>query len=319
MKQHFLSQCYLNEFANSNKQFYALNMKQLKEGRTPIPRLKRAVEVCYEKDFYTLKFNLFDKYRAWGQEHPYALESSFHWYEKEYPAVIRKITSRKTLTINDAYLLAYALFDFKVRNKYHRNNSIERSRKSLTENASQGVIGELDDEILDRFNIGRERALEVVKIVNKRLSEAPEFAKEMHLHTMLDRKSDANSIQNKVAISLLHSQWNVFIAPPNQQFITSDNPGFCFDKEERVHNTRFDTGYYCVLVLSPKQCLLITDEQPDMNIIENSSSKLVSYKTSSPDFVKLINKASTSFINQYLFANCEQVLDQYAKLPTDYI
>jgi hypothetical protein len=308
MKQHFLSQCYLNEFASSDKQFYALNMNLLKIGKQPVPRLKRASEVCYEKDFYTLNFNLINKYQRWGSEQPYALENSFHWYEKGYPAVIKKIVRKQTLTINEAYLLAYAIFDFKVRNKFHRTNAIERQKGTLLKNSFSNITEEITDDVLNRFNIGRDRAIELVKLIDQKLAESPSFGKEMHLYSMLDRKSDPKSAQNKIAISLLRGQWNVYVSPPNSQFITSDNPGFCFDRKENAHNTRFAKGYYCTLPLTPNHCLIITDEYPDFSIDESSTTKTLNYKVASEDFVKIINKGAKLFYNQYLFSNNNDVL-----------
>ncbi|WP_354004197.1 DUF4238 domain-containing protein [Spirosoma liriopis] len=94
-----------------------------------------------------------------------------------------------------------------------------------------------------------------------------------------------------MAESLVQSDWIVFQTTLRYPFITSDNPGFCMDENDRVYNLNFNEWMGFAFPLTPEYFLLIVNQTGSQ---KNNDNKLIHYRRAEQELVSILNRASFS-------------------------
>lgn len=305
MRQHYVPQCYLKMFINkSDKAFYVLNKEDLiKFGNSPKPNVRNPYQIASEKNFYTIDFKLTHPKSILDNLYFLAIERSFQLYEIKYPKIINKVIARENITNEEAFILSYSFIDFKLRNKYYRTNSIEKNKERLFDDVEKDFLTDVRREILTKFNATLEDAQMVFKKLKEEAIQNQHFSKEQHLSGLAEKRQNPESASFKIAKEILKSSWTL-IHSDNTDFVTSDNPGYCVDSDENVHNTKFEKGFTFIIPISNQFCLFIDNNK----ITELLEANPINYFKCNNDLIRLINKGSSYFVNKYIISNNKSTL-----------
>lgn len=314
MDQHYLPKCYLKEFCETGHDYlYKINCGLIKQGRRGSYRKMHPSEGCYEKDYFTITDDFKKLYPRFQSYEPYFIEKQFHSYETLYPAIINQLKSgQKWLSFKDAQLLIYALFEFKIRNRFFRNN---------TEISKRKVAGDLFDEYLldtkkrawalQTFHITENELTKHVSKMRDDIISDTHYAKHSHIAAILMRYENNNSMHDFVISNLLMYKWVIFKS--DRLFLTSDNPGYSIGVDNVVYNTRFLNGFHFVFPLTPSMCLCITDDVIDLKYYNNMSIKNIESGLVSDDIVSRVNNMCLKHVINYVYSGDKNVIEFYSK------
>ncbi|MBL4675831.1 MAG: DUF4238 domain-containing protein [Mucilaginibacter sp.] len=303
--QHIIPEAYLKGFYNKNNHFFSLDTNLYSLGKLPSAKKKTAGMVCYKPHYYTLDITFKQQYPAYEGFDPYFLEKKFHSYEQKFKKIIELFQNRSlVINVNDASMLLYALFDFKVRNNYFRQNIVSRSYPE--------VIKKLLNETLDPpFNLSEDLTAFKISIENyknelfNKLNSADSI-RATHIVSLIM----PDSLHDRVVSTLLYHEWAVFTS--DHGFFTSDNPGFCLDSADVVHNTKFSEDFFFIFPLTDCCCLVIKDEKIDLKYYEDMNYKNIIYRPAPDDIVKRINNMILKNVNQFIFSSDEDKLNKFS-------
>lgn len=204
MKQHFLPQCYLREFCNTEDKLYTLDIHLLKFKRKVFSQTKTTAEVCRSIDFYKIEGDFETQFQHLNGLDPEYLEKRFHEYEREYPKIIAKLKAREAeLTLAEAHLLLYSLIDIKIRNPYFRKATVETKKETVIDNLFNSYRTELSKlELNDPRQIQRKDLMlkEMDKIKTK-IMDDKDFNRKTHLSSMVLRQMETDSVNNTKALT----------------------------------------------------------------------------------------------------------------------
>ena len=314
MKQHYLPEVYLREFTNEHGKLHTLDINLLKNGRAVFETQRYPVEVCRSKDFYTIKPTYVKANKEMIGLKPLFLESQFGLYESKYPKLLAKLKrGQEYLQREDARLLIYTVFDFKLRNKYFRDTTITNLREQVFDQ----VAGDFKDLIQAYAQAGipgvtEETLLAEMEKAKEQHMAAPEFSDKTHIASLSKRKTSRDSFYNFITDHLLQFEW--LIIKSDQGFITTDNPGVSVDKKGRVQNTKFDEDFFFIMPLTPSICIGISPTAPDKRYDSKNGKKRLTYGMAPEDFIALINKFHGYHLSQFIFANNKKLIDHIASL-----
>ncbi|MFI5158982.1 MAG: DUF4238 domain-containing protein [Sphingobacteriales bacterium] len=307
MKQHYVPKCYLNEFASTDGNLYALDFPLLNQGRKPQIRPKTPAQIAYEPDFYTLDTNLPFGYSKLSKEKPYVIEQDIFWrYEREYPFIIQQIRNRRPLPREQAELFIYALISIKLRNKFILNP--EKQKALLRKVIAEGKEDMIEKSMELYPEMTREQKLAVIEDVEKKIIDNDKFVKGANLSALLERETGKRAIIRDIATKLINCQWKIIESDFSALFTTTDNPGFCIDSQSQPYNTKFDDCIF-VFPLTPVLCLTVSDKANDFVYQQNPTYKPFIYETGNADLITAINHTGTIFCNRYVLSQTKQTLN----------
>jgi len=314
MKQHFLPQCYLREFCNAQDKLYTLDIDLLKFKRRVFPELKTTAEVCRSIDYYKIEGDFETQFQHLSGLDPLYLEKKFHEYEREYPKIISKIKARVAeLTVAEAHLFLYAIIDIKIRNPYFRKSAVETKKQTVIDQLFDSYREELAKlQLTDSREVRRKEVLldEMDKMKTKIMADK-DFDRKTHLSSMVLRKTETDSVQDKIACHLMQFEWRLL--HDHNGFLTTDNPGVSIDPENRPQNTKFDTDFFFFLPLTPHYCLAISSNTPDAAYLKNQQVKQLCYFESTKHFTHKINEMHGYHVTKHLFSNNQKLIEVIAK------
>lgn len=312
MKQHFLPEVYLKEFRNKEGKLHCLDCSLLKFGRKVFDQTKYAAEVCRSKDFYTINPSFRNNNPDMSDLSPLHIERSFHSYESEYPRLIKKIKSyQKALVIKDAHLLIHVLFDLKIRNNYYREQVVSRALKDILEYDLSELKKEIELDSEGSFgNDARERFAIFSEKVKRDYIESPEQHAESHITNIAMARNRNNETHNKVSEHLAHFQWKVYSS--DHRFITTDNPGFSFNYNKVIHNTKFDKDVVIFFPLTPSLCLSVNTSKIDNRFEEIDAQKVIIYERATSELVDFINDNHQFHFSRYIFTDNANLINEIA-------
>jgi hypothetical protein len=303
MDQHFLPQCYLNEFTNPDGTFWTLDNDLLKAGRNIFIRKKTPAQVCYQPDYYTLDMKLPPNYHNLDKEDPLLIEKQlFRRYENEYPNIIKQIRNRASLTHSQAELLLRALISIKLRNKFIRDEySGDAHKNIINEIFNKDLRASIYDAKQSFPNMTEAEIRAAIATVKDQATNDPEFIKMLHLVGLIDRERNPDSVINKITQLFLNKEWVIYESDFSAFFVCTDNPGFCVDSKDTVNNIKFaDCTLY--FPLTPLFCLVISDQKNDVAFYQNAVKKVCQYKPATAQFVNQINNGLLFNFTQYVIA-----------------
>ena len=317
MDQHYLPKCYLNEFTNSDGTFYALNNELFKREKSVYIQHKTPAKVCYAPDYYTLDMKVPPTYAHLNQEDTLVLERELFWrYENEYPQILKMIKNQRSLTYSQAELLIKALISIKLRNKFIRDEYMgEQHQNMIRQIFSDHLISTVYDTKKHYPQYTEEQIVDAINSVKIRATSDPEFIKMLHLTGLIDRERNPQSVINAAAKKFLNCTWLIVESDFSATFITTDNPGYCVDRTDSVHNVKLAD---CTLVfpLTPLLCLMISDKVPDQEIQSNILNKRLVYRQVDSAMINGINSSSLYYFSRYIFAQTSQTLNSISSMVT---
>lgn len=317
MDQHYLPRCYMNEFANPSGNLFSLNNELFRYGKRGYIQSKSPAQICYVPDYYTLDMQIPPTYQHLNQEDPLVIERELFWkYENQYPATLDRIKNRISLSYTEAEVFIKGLISMKLRNKYIRDGySGEQHQQMLQKIFNDDLVRTVYDARKHYPNASDQEILDTIETVRVRATEDPEFIKMIHLTGLIDRERNPDSVINAAAAKLLKAKWILHESDLSATFITTDNPGYCVDSQDRVNNIKLAD---CTLFfpLTPLLCLMISDRVNDDELPGNLLSKRLHYRPVNASFINQVNQRSLHYFSRYVLAQTRQTLNAIAAMIT---
>jgi len=140
---------------------------------------------------------------------------------------------------------------------------------------------------------------------NKWLSD-PDLSRNLQNERLLRSTIEGDKVYDKIKDITLKCHWQILETTIKNMFITSDNPGFCIDDDEYVHNTKFGGSFSFFYPLTPFHCLLINNESID-DII---SVKKLKFTDANKELVEMINFATCINANVEIYSHSENTIQK---------
>jgi hypothetical protein len=306
-EQHYVPQCYLKSFKNTTGKLYTLDFDVFKYQKIPYPREIATSAVCKKENFYMVNFELPSALNVVKQFGPQVIEEKiFGQYENAFPIFINKIELKDEFNFDEADLFVRTLLDIKLRNIYWRKNFFEKNKLEFIEE----TFKELENRIENAGKILTSDERASIEEFKSQQRTDPKFASKSHNTSIINRKLNSSKVEQKIITNLLFNPWTVFYDAQGR-FLTSDNPGYCIDKNDVVQNTKFEDGFCFTMPLTPYHCLLISDASAlDLSLCNNQNKRL-NYKIAPEELIYSFNKAGLFYVNKYVFGNNADVLAKF--------
>ncbi len=288
---------YLEKFTNRNKQIFKckLDVKSLKK-----IKYFTTTAICYEKDYY--KFDNESLLTSYNINDPFYIEKNvFQKYENYLGKIIDKIEAKQSfLTLDDCKKLIFGLVDIKFRNPFFRKSDYS----TTINNVANEIIndGSFIEHISKEYNLPIESAINFIYMAKENLKK--NSSKDLHSFLLLNRHFESTPIHYYLNFLLLSLEWQILCVPTNNQFITSDNPGFCIESG-LLYNTKFTGNFTFIYPLSKNIAIQISSK-----ILSKKSSALkpLTYLYVPYEFVHTINLNTTQIANNEIYGANESVL-----------
>lgn len=242
---HYVPKAYLKQFGFPRKfgQNTADDLSVWKQ-RIDIPSFSpKAIEIgnglCEEDFFYRINTEHSFVGSSFG-DNPNIIEDFGFPYETLLFNLFKKLKYNAPLTKfsisrKDMMDLSYAMIDIKWRNPWIRKKYNLEYLKEL-QNEFKKNLPQLKEDVIKHLNeIEEEVVSETFTYFMPKLlydldyKSAPELTKTIH-STAFYRDENIRNIYIKLITRFANSNWTIIQTDPNNQFITSDNPGIFLNK-----------------------------------------------------------------------------------------
>ncbi len=271
---------------------------------TNYPTKARSVSttgICYQNNFYEIDSNN-------GKNVPINhLEKAWGVFENHWKSLVGIIeTQPASMTDDLASKLIISSISLKLRNPSIRSKYQGPEAQEIAENNIQQVVK--DFEGLSPIYVSQ-----IETHLRNGISMEGGTGKNLHNELLLSIVEDRDdSLSYKICERLSKHHIRILKTTDDKPFITTDNPGFCFDGEGRVHNLKYfgdgnqvDFGGFC-LPLTPKLCLFIMSNRM---IGDSCTTRPISYTTLEPSGVSEINFHSIRLSCESIFCNDKLLLE----------
>lgn len=316
-KHHFVPECYLNNFL-SNSRLFVLNIKKVKKGLREIPHESHPKRICYLEDYYRTSVDLQNDIFKLSLEDPLHIEQKSLWnLENKYDTLFRQLTTRRSLSLEDAGSFADFILQMKLRNPFWLENTLEKKKNEWIDESISKIAVEIEKN--SRYkNIPEKKRNTIIENYKNQCRNNSLFSKTLQLYSILMRFDQNAESNSEVRNILLKSTWSLIKAPDDGPFfVTTDNPGGAIGIDGLYYNTRFNNGFQFYFPLSPEFCLGITD-----SLFENNNDpkiKTVELLEASRELVILINDIEIQHVNTLIIAKDKWYLEQIVNLNKPHI
>lgn len=306
MKQHYIPRVYLKQFESGRKKLYSLHNKAHKF--SPYVKEQDKAQIGYLPDFYTIKSkNILNRLELSDKD---IIEKVFNArVENRFEKILASLLSpSQTLSMQDAEEVLVMVLSMKERNPMFRR--VFENPQTIIEAFNRRFEEVFEHrDIIERI-LKQEGRMSFDEFIKYGHNYAHQFAhdhntpQDLHTEGIVKLYRNEKTIAKDIIRWLIGCEWYIFETTPQRPFITSDNPGFCIDNNERVHNLNFAdySGFY--FPLTPKYFLLITAHFTDLG----GSEKQIYHRRASPDLVELINRATFVVSYKKVLSNDENSL-----------
>jgi hypothetical protein len=301
-KHHYVPECYLKAFTNSQKQLWR-RTKEVKKASICTP-----AQVGYEIDinkFKTEEILILHQLSDPNHIEKVAFRRQENNYQKTLSKTIKYADSPFIVDNVNYHLLLETLLTIKRRNPQTRKDIIIAFRKGYNADETIPRFTAYLVEEAKRQNIKLELGVEErVKTYIETRADNPDWLHDMYLTGYL--QSIEYDIINKMANQLFSLRPVVLHAPLTTQFITSDNPGFTKTGSTVLNAGGFGGLFELYFPLSPHTCLYLNSE--------SKSDKSYIGATVHPQFISAskvsdINHWSKFVSNNKLLGNDKTILE----------
>lgn len=283
-KQHVIPKTYLKYFSanNDGKGIYVINTRD---------KFKKTVQIKDSGDsiFWEKKYYNSDLFAT-----PTALEEIFGKdIEPLYTKIINRISTEKPVIELEIkqYLVTwiFASINRGTKNRFGAERMIEIRNfiSRLYPNAHS----------LDRPPYVEEK-------------DKKRIAKEVHLNAFADNEKRRKHLE-ELSTFLSFKRWEILVAPPQRQWITSDDPGFVgyYENERSTFRVTpvwdFKSGDFMYYPLTKKYCLHVHPYYEDDDVSLNLTNTPVSFRIATDHESDLINKWTFATMHHLLIAATE--------------
>ena len=306
MNQHYVPKVYLKHFETNRRMLYALSNSAHK--RSPHVREFTKTQLSYLPDFYTIN-NTQILWRL-GLTDKDAIEKDYNVrVENRLEKLITQLVSpQRKLPWEVAEEVIRMLLSLKQRNPVFRQafQNPQLILDAFNHRFNQVFQHQaIFEEILKReghmnFNEFVEFGWDKIY----KIAHDPNTPQDMHTEGIVNLHQNEETAAKEVATMLLGCEWFIFETTSQHPFITSDNPGFCLDVNEHVHNLNFATGAGFFFPLTPKYMLLITAHSSD----QTNSVKQIHHRSAQPNVVNMVNRGTFLVSYKKVLSNDENAL-----------
>ena len=274
---------------------------------------KSPSQLCCLEDHFSLNFEVGSMLDVdmQGIDELFIETKIFGEYERDYNRIVQQFRTRQNLFFVDANLFAKALISIKYRNIFLLKSMTDTQLRTII----KGVVVDirrkiLNNELLPTENFTSRDLIDYLDYWEDNAYKNEDLNRQLFLSTLVVRYHNPNDLINKISNDLLRYTWNILIADVSNTFITTDNPGYCIDRNGSMTNMNFfDYKFY--FPLTPLLCIMITDKEIDWNYINNPVTKDIRYSFVNRSTIDQINYFSRFNINQYLISHSKQALNTY--------
>ena len=304
---HFVPKVYLKKFTKRNGKLFQIKKNAKKQSKLWD---KHPSEICYQKGFY--EFSSKHPLAGYIVAEPNYLEERGFLYENRLNKWIDKVISPTHLMPQqEAYDLAATLFNLKIRNPYYREHlfsgmNISTSIDSIL--AEERRRWEAGQSIAQLKSIPLELVNQITESLRQEWTTDKEIAKELHNRSLLESLHNPSQIRKWVYYKLAAAKWVILKTTINHQFICSDNPGYCLDEENKLHNTKLGGPCTFIFPLTSYHALAIIAQDDGIRALHDV--KPIEHIHATPEVAKLINYATWLTANKEVYAAYEQSLLQ---------
>ncbi len=300
---HIVPKTYLKNFTQSNGKLF-----RLKKDNSVSPKIRNVhpSEICYKRGFYQLSNAIpFNKTITYDSN---ILEDRGFLYENKLAKLIAKLLRpTEQLAIEEAYELATIFVDIKMRNSFVREHSYSSENIAMS---IDNILAEQNRETLlpiaEKAGVPFEQVKYFTEGMKREWLTNKDIPKELHNLSLLRNKEHPSSTRQLVYNKLAWGQWIVFRTTLNDQFITSDNPGYCKDQENRIHNTKFGGDCEFFFPLDPYHYLVIIAKGNQVKTLPTFQE--VNYRYAENSWVKGVNQANWMIANKEIYGTNENSL-----------
>jgi hypothetical protein len=304
MKQHFIPKVYLKQFENIQKHLYALNNHPHKQ--SPKIREVSRTQIGYHHDFYTIKNQNSLQRLGLTDTDQEVIENKYNAKnENRYSKLLQKLLSGSAeISQTEAKEFLLILLSFKQRNPVFRKtfqnpqvllDSFERhlQKSILPLKATLDIILEREG----RMNF--EEFVDYGRDYMHRVAHDPNTPQDIHTEGIVRMHQNKETAIKEIAENLMDYKWFVFKTTVRYPFITSDNPGFCFDDDEQIHNLNFGNSSGFFFPLTPWDFLIISAHFHE----EVTKAKTINQRIAKPELVQLLNRGTFQVSYKKVFCN----------------
>ncbi|GAB3561299.1 hypothetical protein GCM10027578_01770 [Spirosoma luteolum] len=301
-KHHIVPRVYLNGFTNENGEIFK-HKKEIK-GKYTFSKTNPP-KISYKPNFYKFEQNIqFDNFVITDQN---VIERYGFWYENNFHKLIGLITRYgNILSTNEATSIAEMLYDIKIRNEYIRNASLSTDNINKTFDKILEDIKEKDTNtqlLIDEQYGSFESFLLSYEQLRKEWLTNHILRKDISNFILLSSKLRPSDIKKLIINKIVRGEWKILKPLISDQFITSDNPGFCQDINGKIHNTRFGEIFTFYFPLTPYHCLQI---QSEGDFIKSPPSDIhVIHDFADKDTLRMVNSGTYLVSNREIYAKNE--------------
>lgn len=297
---HYVPQCYLNSFANSQKKFWKLRNDNSRISET------MPVKVCYEVDANRIRNKQFLEINHLEDEY-FIEKNSFKYQENNFSKVLPTLIKfSKEQIIADKtkhQLFLETLITIKRRNPDSRNKIIQAFKEGYK---TQGGIKRFLENFAEESGI-QKIPPEIETYIKNYLaneSQDPNRLHDMYLSAYLS-KVDYTTI-TEITKCFYNLKQYILHAPIGQQFITSDNPGFTVTGGAIISLGGLGGQFEFYFPLSPTSCLYLKSTDVERtNVIEKIIYPVMLNKS---DVIE-INRATRLISMKCVFAYNKKTLE----------
>lgn len=299
-KHHYVPKCYLKSFTNSQNNFWK---KRNDNGKIS---LINPSQVCYEHDANRFRKNQTLILNELEDEY-YVEKYSFRNQENNYNKIIEPINKfskePKLISKSKYELFIKTLLTIKRRNPISKNEIIQSFKgKYKDEEAVMNFFQFLSEET--GFN---HFTPEIEKFILDYLSSESQDIDRLHdMYLSAFVENQAYTTINQLTKDLFSLKHYILYANNEQEFITSDNPGFLKLKDQIKNLSGFGGEFEFFFPLSPLACLYIKSDIPDTS---NSNEKVIFYRSIDSPLINYINKWSKTVSKNLIFALSSKTLE----------
>lgn len=312
-RHHYVPECYLKKFVDTNGKVYTLNITQLKKGWNVIIRDKTPSQICYKENYYLVRpAAVVDALTLQVPHALYIEHDVFHQFENNFETLYQEVIQNQQLSIDAANNLCRFLVHIKLRNPYHLTHTIKKKKSELLKQAIEEAVKPKEGS--DRIQKMSSHVKELAKeLVFNKYNSNPDTPNNIFQSSLASRYKDPNGYK-VFQDAMLKGTWSLLQAPANgPKFLTSDNPGVALGPDKLFYNTRLHNGFMFIFPLSKDYCLTIDDNISDI-LAADATYKNVQHVATSEQHMYKINDYLIQLHNEILISSEESYLQQLLKI-----
>jgi len=295
-KHHYVPEVYLSRFSlNSNGDLYTLKVKS--EFKEKIKN-KNKSQICYTIDGY--KFDNNEIIKQFNIQDNNIIEKTAFLYENSKLKILfDKIDYFNSLTKSEFRDLLNIILDVKARNPVFSDNIKKINTSSKYFDNRLNGLKYLSKKLCEKYGLDPKIVDNVQKDVKQKFANQ-NYKLNVHKSNFLNPHPVREELLDKLV------NWDAIIlyTEYNNPFITSDNPGFTIQPDNKILNMEFGKVNRFIFPISPKCSLaLFKNDKKTLNIY-----KELQFKKATLRMIQDINKGTLINSHELIIGSLKEQL-----------